>query len=113
MNTLASAYFRIHSDHAILSVKLQPSARGNAIVGIEDIGNGEVALKIKLSAPPVDGKANAALLALLADTFDIPKSTLTLVQGTSSRLKRVRIDAPPETLAAVQTKLEENHGNNH
>ena len=110
MNTSLRDYFRVHADHAILSVKLQPGARSNAMVGIEPVGGNDYALKIKLSAPPVDGKANAALLEYLSKAFDVPKSALVLVQGTTSRLKRVRINAAANVLAGIQSKLEEPHG---
>jgi uncharacterized protein (TIGR00251 family) len=50
------------------------------------------ALKIRLAAPPVDGKANACLIGFLADQLGIAKSSVSLVSGESSRAKRVRID---------------------
>ena len=52
------------------------------------------ALKIRLAAPPVDGKANAALLRYLADAFGVPQRAVTLVRGETSRQKTVRIMAP-------------------
>ena len=51
-------------------------------------------LKIRLAAPPVDGKANAALLRYLADAFGVPLRNVTLMRGEASRQKTVRIDAP-------------------
>ena len=63
-----------------------PKSSRNQIVGVQ-----EDALKVKLTAPPVDGAANKACLAFLAKTFDLPKSALELVAGQSSRRKQVMI----------------------
>jgi len=59
-------------------------------------------LKIRISAPPVDGKANSMLLAFLAKSFGVSKREVVLVSGQTSRQKRVAISAPrqlPEELA--------------
>ncbi|MGI6088109.1 MAG: DUF167 domain-containing protein [Kiritimatiellia bacterium] len=54
------------------------------------------AVKIRLHAPPVDGKANRALLEFLGQTLDMPISRLTLVSGAAGRRKRVRVDGLSE-----------------
>lgn len=71
---------------AILAISVQPRASTNTVVG----WTGET-LKIKLTAPPVEGAANAACLAFLADLLDLPPSRLTLIRGERSRHKLVRI----------------------
>jgi uncharacterized protein (TIGR00251 family) len=68
------------------AVKVQPRARKNAITGA--IGD---ALKLALTAPPVDGKANQAVIDFLADFFDIPRSSVTITSGQTRRLKVVQI----------------------
>jgi uncharacterized protein (TIGR00251 family) len=73
----------------LLSVRLQPRASQNEIVGIQDDY-----IKVRLTAPPVDGKANTSLLQLLARHFGVAKSRVTLESGASSRQKRIRIQAP-------------------
>ncbi|HEX4975408.1 MAG TPA: DUF167 family protein [Pseudomonadales bacterium] len=70
-----------------LNCYLQPRASKNEIVG----RHGE-ALKIRLTAPPVDGKANAALLEFLSAYFSVPLSSLTLQSGHTARIKRVKIE---------------------
>lgn len=70
-----------------LRLHIQPGAKKTEVVG----RHGE-ALKIRLAAPPVDGKANACLLAFLADRLDVAKAAVALVSGDTSRAKRVRID---------------------
>jgi uncharacterized protein (TIGR00251 family) len=79
-------WLRPSGDGAILILHIQPGARRSEIAGV----HGE-ALKIRLAAPPVDGKANAALLEFLATALATAKSRLTLVAGQSSRSKRVAV----------------------
>jgi uncharacterized protein (TIGR00251 family) len=68
------------------AIKVQPRARRNAIVG--NLGE---ALKIALTAAPVDGRANAACIEFFADLFDVPRSSITIASGHSSRNKVIRI----------------------
>jgi uncharacterized protein (TIGR00251 family) len=72
----------------VLSLHVQPGAKRTEVAG----AHGD-ALKIRLAAPPVDGKANDCLIAFLADRLGMPKSRLELVSGTTSRAKRVRVAA--------------------
>jgi uncharacterized protein len=69
-----------------LAVRAQPGARKTAIVGV--YGEGDAAqLKIAVQAPPVEGRANEALVAFLAETFGVPKKSAELVSGELSRNK--------------------------
>ncbi len=70
----------------IISVKVTPRAHKNEVVGWD----GEV-LKIRVRAVPEKGGANEAVLALLADYLGVPKSSVRLIGGGSSRLKRIAI----------------------
>ena len=74
------------ADGCTLSVRLHPGARKNGVAGVH-----ADALKIALTAPPVDGKANEALIAFLAETLHLPRARVSLVAGTTSRAKIVRI----------------------
>jgi uncharacterized protein len=69
-----------------LRIHVQPNASKNQIVGL----HGE-ALKIKVAAPPEDGRANAELCEFLAETLAIAKSRVTVVSGLSSRAKQLEI----------------------
>lgn len=81
----------------VLTLHIQPGARKTEVAGL----HGE-ALKIRLAAPPVDGKANAALLAFLAKVCGVSRSAVVLVSGETSRSKRVRIaGAEPSVLEAL------------
>lgn len=84
------------ADNLVLTLHIQPGAKNNAAAGL----HGE-ALKIKLAAPPVEGKANAALIKYLAERFDVPLSRVVLKQGDKSRHKVIMIVRPahgPEVL---------------
>ena len=71
-------------------MRAQPGAKKTAIAGI--YGEGDAAqLKIAVQAPPVEGRANAALIDFLAQTFSLPKSAVELVSGESSRSKVFRL----------------------
>lgn len=69
-----------------LAVRAQPGAKKTAIVGVYGEGN-TAQLKIAVQAPPVEGRANEALIAFLADVFSIPKSGVTLLSGELARSK--------------------------
>ncbi|TVT49509.1 MAG: YggU family protein [Denitromonas halophila] len=91
-----SVWLRPDGDHALmLSLHIQPGAKSTEFVGL----HGE-AMKLRLAAPPVDGKANAALIAFLAKFSGLPKSAVTLVSGHSARAKRVRIEGADAALKA-------------
>ena len=83
---------------ARIDVYVQPRASITAVVGHHD---GRI--KIKLKAPPVDGAANAALVAFVAERLGIPKQRVRLVAGQSSRRKVLEIDGL--SVAAVQAAL--------
>ena len=86
----------------LLRLHVQPRAAHNQVAGLQ----GE-ALKLRLTSPPVDGKANKAVLATLARLLDLPKSSLSLRSGLQSRTKTVRIENADEAQlrARLQTLL--------
>ena len=72
----------------ILQVKVKPRSRTS---GIEQMPDGTWVARLK--APPVDGKANAELVALIAERFRCPKAAVSIRSGTGGRLKIIRVDA--------------------
>ena len=82
-----TSYVTQQGNRLILSVRVSPNAKRS---GIEGVWNG-THLKIALSAPPVDGKANEALIDFLADLCGIRKSAIALLSGQTGRLKRVSL----------------------
>ncbi|HUB29037.1 MAG TPA: DUF167 domain-containing protein [Terracidiphilus sp.] len=82
----AAPFFRSTSSGVTLAVRAQPGARKTAITGV--YGEGDAAqLKISVHAPPIEGRANEELTVFLARTFKLPKSSIELVSGQSSRSK--------------------------
>lgn len=74
------------ADGVVIPVRVTPRGGRSAIEGISD-----GVLQVRLAAPPVEGAANTALLALLAAALHVPKSTLSLASGARSRQKLVQI----------------------
>jgi len=71
----------------VIRIKLLPKSSRNQVVGREGDH-----FKVKVTAPPVEGRANKALIELLAKKLGVPKSHFEIISGKSSRLKSVRID---------------------
>ena len=86
------------SAHCTLALKVIPNAPRNEIVG--RLGE---AVKIKIHAPPVEGRANDALCDFLAERLSVPRRSVTVLRGDTSRLKLVRIDGL--TIAEVNSRL--------
>lgn len=75
---------------ATFAVKVHPRARKTAITGV--FGEGaNAALKIALSAPPVEGRANEALIEFCADLCQVPRSAVSVISGSQSRNKVIRV----------------------
>jgi uncharacterized protein (TIGR00251 family) len=99
-----SDFVRAVGDGCTVALRVHPGAKRNAITGVHD-----EALKISLTAPAIDGKANAALIGYLAEILGVPKAWVTLIQGIGSRVKTVRvIGLGPELVRErLSTKLEQ------
>lgn len=69
-----------------VAVKVHPRARRNAITG--ELGN---AIKVSLTAPPVEGRANDACIEFLAEILEVPRSSITIASGASSRNKVLHV----------------------
>jgi uncharacterized protein len=98
MSTLAPTFTRDTPEGCTLNVRIHPGARKNAIHGLHD-----GALKISLTTPPVDGRANEALIAFLSESLRLPKARITLLTGQTSRTKLLRITG--KSAADVQAAL--------
>ena len=85
----------------VLDVSVVPGAKRSELAGLHD-----GALRIKLAAPPVDGKANAALEKLLAQWLDLPQRDVQLLRGQTSRRKALRIEANAQAVEkAIAARL--------
>jgi uncharacterized protein len=94
--------FRVEPERLILFVRLTPKGGRDAIDGVKTGTDGKAHLKIRVSAPPEDGKANAALLALIAKVCGVAKSSVYIISGETSRLKQVAIAGDGKELAAAE-----------
>ena len=75
-------------------VRVTPRGGRDSVERWEHGADGREYLKIRVSVPPEDGKANARLIALLADALELPKSAIEIVAGKAARLKTVTVPAP-------------------
>lgn len=76
----------------VLAVRLTPRGGRDAVDGWASDADGRPYLKVRVASPPVDGAANAALLAFLAKTLKIPRSAIRIAAGDTARLKRLELD---------------------
>jgi uncharacterized protein len=76
---------------AQFALRVQPRAARNAVAGTIAVGKQGDALKLAITAPPVDGKANAAVVEFLARLFGVSKSSVTIVSGETGRNKVVAV----------------------
>lgn len=88
-----------HGGTAVVAVHVVPRASRNEIVGVQ----GDT-LKVKVTAPPVKGKANEALVKLLAKTLGVKKSQIEVVSGREARRKMVRIEGVDKNVVLDQIR---------
>src|SRR4051812_18901501 len=86
---------RPRADGVLLLVSVMPNAKRTEVDGLHD-----GALRVRLAAPPIEGRANEALVAWLAKSLGVPKRSVELLRGESSRRKQVAIDVPLEAARA-------------
>jgi hypothetical protein len=87
--TATPGWYRWDGPDLILTLHVQPRASREGFAGVTPHG-----LKVRLTAPPVEGEANEALRALIAREFGVPKSDVTLARGASGRHKQLRVRTP-------------------
>lgn len=100
-----SAAWRIEAGGVLVFLRVTPNASADRIEGTEARDDGTTVLRLRVTAVPDKGKANAAALALLAKSLGVPKSTITLVSGDTARLKTVRIAGDSQSLLAALERL--------
>ncbi len=83
-----------------LHVQVSPNAKKSEIVGVLD-----EALKIRLQAQPIDGKANDALVRYIAKVLNVPQRAVTIIRGHTSRRKLLQVALPQWTVEEVRVKL--------
>ena len=105
-----SVTVRVTSDGTgvLVPVRLTPKAGRNRIDGVKADADGTRRLKVSVTAVAEGGKANAALINLLAQSWDLPKSALSIKSGATARTKTLRVAGDPDTLLArIEKEMQE------
>jgi len=89
------------SEGVTFNVKVHPRARKNAVTGV--VGD---ALKLAVTAPPLEGRANQAVVEFFADLFEIPRASVTIASGVRGQMKVVRVTGVSKQ--AIEQKLAQN-----
>ena len=84
-----------------IAVRVTPKGGRDAVEGVTEDAAGRSALKLRVSAPPENGKANKAVAVLLANFFDLPKSSMALLSGETARNKLFSLEASAESARAI------------
>jgi uncharacterized protein (TIGR00251 family) len=101
----ASSAFRITPEGLLLFLRVTPNAGRDAVDGIETRDDATTVLRVRVAAVPDKGKANAAVIALVAKTLGVPKSSIVLVSGETGRQKTLHIAPITEGLLAQLAEL--------
>ncbi|MEO1241014.1 MAG: DUF167 domain-containing protein [Pseudomonadota bacterium] len=81
-------------------MRVSPGAAKNEIAGVWNGADGEARLAVKVTAPPDRGKANVGVIKLLASHLGLPKSSLSIMAGETSRLKTLRVSGDRQAIIA-------------
>lgn len=92
------------ADGLRVAVRLNPRASRAGVAGVGTDAAGEAYLKVRVNAPPEGGKANAALIRLLAKAWGVAPSRVTLAAGAKDRRKTVHVEGEAAELAALLTR---------
>ncbi len=89
----------------LLAIRLTPRSSKDAVEGLEKLSDGRCVLKARVRAVPEDGKANEALLKLIAKSLDIPRQSVSIESGATSRIKQVRLQGGEALTAQLRLLL--------
>jgi len=89
-----SSCLTVRGDGVLLQLSVMPNAKRTEVDGLHD-----GALRVRLAAPPIDGRANDALVAWLAKSLGVPRRDVQVLRGESSRRKQVAVTVSPEVAA--------------
>ena len=95
------SWYKWDGDRLILTLRVQPNAKKDEVCG-QVCTDQENFIKIRITALPVEGKANKHLIKYLASLFKVPKSAIELLSGENARLKRVSIRSPKQLIPGIQ-----------
>ncbi len=99
----AAKCYRLSPEGLSLFVRVTPNAGQDAVEGIQTRGDGSVVLRVRVKAVPDKGRANAAVVSLLAKLLELAKSDLSVTAGETARLKTIAVRGDAEALGAKLT----------
>lgn len=105
MKRSAELPWKLVPEGLVVSVRLTPKGRRDAIDGIEQLGDDRMVLKARVRAVASDGEANAALVRLIAEALRIAPRRVNLVAGATARIKRLLIEGDGPALASAMERL--------
>lgn len=105
MSAVAGRPWAATADGVSLVVRLTPKGGRDAIDGVAPLADGRAALKARVRAVPENGKANAALVKLIAKVLGLPARDVTLVAGATARTKQLAISGDGPMLIAALEKM--------
>ncbi|MBY6239775.1 DUF167 family protein [Methylosinus sp. Sm6] len=94
----------VEGEGVALWVRLTPKGGRDALAGVETLADGRAVLKARVRAAPEDGRANEALVALIAAALGAPKRSVQIASGHTARLKKLFIAGDPASLVAALEK---------
>lgn len=97
--------WRRSADGLSIALRVTPRGGRDGIDGIEQLSDGRAVLKVRVRAIADGGEANRAVLALLAKSLGVPKASVSLLSGATSRLKQVAVAGDPARLAQALREL--------
>ncbi|NNE22574.1 MAG: DUF167 domain-containing protein [Rhizobiales bacterium] len=100
-----TAISRTGNTHIVLNVRVTPKSGADAINGLYQAADGAISLKLRVNQPPDKGKANKAVIALLAKRLGFAKSALSIVAGDTSRNKQIKISGQPQAIIRSLEKI--------
>ena len=98
MGAAEASPFAAADDGVAIAVKVTPRASRDRVLGIQTLADGKTVLAVAVTAAPADGKANAALIRLLAKEWRVARSTLRVAAGAGARRKRLNLEGDPDRL---------------
>ena len=101
--TSSDSPLRAAADGVRVAIRLTPRGRGDRVEGVVRGADGAAALQVSVTAPPADGRANDALLRLLAKEWSVARRDLAIVSGLKCRNKLVHVTGDPEALVTKLT----------
>ena len=95
-------FYEWREENLIINIRIQPKAASNGFA--EVLGDPpEQKIKLRITAPPIDGKANKHLITYIAKLFKVTKSAVHIISGENSRNKRLQIDQPQRLPECIDT----------